>query len=198
MKHIITTFLLLLIVSTTIKAQSHQEEIVAFQKELNKEYRDAEKSPLTDKDRETFTEHPFFPINEKYHIVAKFVRNKNAKPFKMKTTTSRLPTYEKYGTAIFKIDGKKYKLSIYQSYKLRETEEYKDYLFIPFMDFTNGTETYGGGRYIDLSIPTGNTIVIDFNKAYQPYCAYSKGYSCPIPPAENRLRVRIEAGVKKL
>ena len=115
----------------------------------------------------------------------------------MKTTTSRLPTYEVFGVATFVLDGKELQLNIYQSHRLRETEEYKDYLFLPFTDLTNGEETYGGGRFIDLEIPKGDYITIDFNKSYNPYCAYNKKYSCPIPPKENDLDVRILAGIKK-
>ena len=75
--------------------------------------------------------------------------------------------------------------------------EYKDYLFLPFTDLTNGTVTYGGGRYIGLRIPkSGNKIIIDFNQAYNPFCAYSGNYSCPIVPEENNLDVQVKAGVK--
>jgi len=74
--------------------------------------------------------------------------------------------------------------------------EYKDYLFFPFTDLTNNASTYGGGRYIDLRIPQGNVIVLDFNKAYNPSCAYSPKYSCPIVPGENNIDVAITAGVK--
>ena len=73
---------------------------------------------------------------------------------------------------------------------------FKDYLFLPFMDDTNGEQTYAGGRYIDLRIPEGNTLKIDFNKAYNPYCAYNEKYSCPIVPRENYLDVAVKAGVK--
>jgi uncharacterized protein (DUF1684 family) len=78
-------------------------------------------------------------------------------------------------------------------------EEYKNYLFIPFTDATSGTHTYEGGRYIDISIPeiTDNKIIIDFNKAYNPYCCYTPGYSCPIPPKENALTIAINAGEMK-
>ncbi len=75
---------------------------------------------------------------------------------------------------------------------------YKDHLFLPFTDLTSGEESYGGGRYIDLET-TGiinNRLVIDFNKAYNPYCTYSDGYNCPIPPRENDLPVAIRAGEK--
>ena len=68
-------------------------------------------------------------------------------------------------------------------------------LFLHFTDKTNGSETYGGGRFLDLRIPEGNTLVLDFNKAYNPYCAYNNGYSCPIPPKENKLKVAVRAGV---
>jgi uncharacterized protein (DUF1684 family) len=76
--------------------------------------------------------------------------------------------------------------------------EYKDYLFLPFTDDTNGTDTYAGGRYIDLTVKDfiGSSVVIDFNKAYNPYCAFSGGYSCPKPPDENHLQIPVQAGEK--
>lgn len=114
----------------------------------------------------------------------------------MKTTTDRRPIYDVYGSATFLIDGNEYSLNIYQSHQLKDTEEFKNYLFVPFKDLSNGGESYGGGRFIDLSIPEGNTIIIDFNQSYNPYCAYSTRYSCPIPPKENFLNIKVLAGVK--
>ena len=76
------------------------------------------------------------------------------------------------------------------------TPGYENSLFVPFTDLTNGKETYGGGRYMDVEIPEGDSIVLDFNKAYNPYCAYSTNYSCPIPPKENDLPISINAGLK--
>ena len=177
---------------------SYQSEIEKFQTELNEEFKNPEESPLSKKERKKFEGHNFFPINEKYQVSAEFVKADNPGTFQMKTTTNRLATYDRYGYAKFTLNGIEYKLTIYQSHRLRETEEYKDYLFLPFTDLTNGEETYGGGRYIDLSIPGGNQIIIDFNKAYSPSCAYNYSYSCPIPPAENNLEIRVEAGVKNL
>ena len=168
-----------------------------FQRELDAEYMDRDKSPLMVQDRPDFEGHPFFPIDEKYFVVAEFVRTENEKPFAMKTSTSRLPMYEKYGELHFSIDGKPLKLNVYRSLDLMQDEHYKDYLFLPFSDTTNGNETYLGGRYIDLRIPQGNTIAIDFNQAYNPYCAYNHKYSCPAVPQENVLNVAIRAGVKK-
>ena len=171
-------------------------EIEKYQEELNASYRNPEESPLEPEDLAAFSGLPFFPINEKYRVVARFVRTPGSKPFKMATSTGRLPIYEKYGEAHFELDGKKVVVPIYQNHELRETEKYKDYLFLPFKDQTNGDTSYGGGRYVELSIPEGDTIVIDFNKAYNPYCAYSARYSCPIPPKENRIPLAIPAGVK--
>ena len=138
----------------------------------------------------------FYPINIKYRIEAKFVRTANEKPFLMKTSTDRLPEYVKYGEAYFTLDKKELKLSIYQSTNHEKEEGYEDYLFLPYTDLTSGDGSYGGGKYLDLKTPEGNTIIIDFNKAYNPYCAYSHRYSCPVPPEVNDLLVRIEAGVR--
>ena len=194
MKYIITLFVLSFSLFTA--AQTHQEEVTKFQEELNKEYKDPIKSPLTKKDFRKFKGHDFFPINDELRVMANFQRMENAIPFLMKTTTDRLPTYEVYGVATFEIDGKEYRLNIYQSHSLRNTVQYKNYLFLPFTDLTNGEGTYTGGRFIGLEIPEADIIVIDFNKAYNPYCAYSPKYSCPIPPEENHLEIRVEAGVK--
>ena len=86
---------------------------------------------------------------------------------------------------------------MYQAAPEPDSEAESDYLFLPFLDATNGIETYGGGRYIDLSIPQGNQLTIDFNTAYNPYCAYNEKYSCPIVPRENYLPLKINAGVKR-
>ena len=172
------------------------EDILEFQRELNKEYKDPETSPLYDKDRKNFKGLDFFKPDTTFRVVAKFVRTPDALPFYMPTTTSRKSTEAVYGIAYFKINGKDYQLEIYQNQELMLQEKYRDYLFLPFSDKTNGNESYSGGRYIDLTIPEGDTILLDFNKAYNPYCAYNKKYSCPIVPKINTLDVAIRAGVK--
>ncbi|MDO1512407.1 DUF1684 domain-containing protein [Maribacter confluentis] len=192
------TLTLLIILQLCIaNAQSYNQSVLDFQQHLNEEYKNPDESPLDKKDLKRFKGHDFFPINEKYRVVAKFTKIMNPTPFLMKTTTSRLSMYEVYGVANFELDGQEYQLNVYQNHKLRETEEYKNYLFLPFTDLTNGDQTYGGGRFIDLEIPEEETIVIDFNKAYNPYCAYNSNYSCPIPPKENDLDTQIMAGIKK-
>ena len=168
-----------------------------FQKDLNTEYADVKNSPLMAEDLAVFKTLDFYPISEKFFVIAKFVRTENEKPFEMKTSTTRKPMYVKYGEAHFEIDGKPFQLNIYQNIELSKLEEYKDYLFLPFSDLTCGKESYIGGKYIDMKTPTGDTIVIDFNKAYNPLCAYNHKYSCPKVPLENDLKIEIKAGVKK-
>ena len=115
----------------------------------------------------------------------------------MKTTTDRAPLYVKYGEISFNLNGEKFKLNVYQNLELIKKPGFKKHLFLPFSDLTSGNETYIGGRYIDMEIPKGKTIIIDFNQAYNPYCAYNYKYSCPIVPLENDLATHINAGVKK-
>lgn len=175
--------------------QPYAQQIQHFREELNQEYTNPDTSPLPKHDIPAFNSLPFFPIDSTYRIEATFVRTAGQLPFYMPTTTGARKVYEKYGELYFKLQGKPLVLNVYQSHTLRETEQYNDYLFLPFTDKTNGDETYGGGRFLDLRIPEGDTIIIDFNKAYNPYCAYNVGYSCPIPPKENKLKVAVRAGV---
>ncbi|MBP4142141.1 DUF1684 domain-containing protein [Flavobacterium sp. P4023] len=171
--------------------------VTKFQEELNAEYADAKTSPLIPEDLTTFKTLDFYPANEKFFVVAKFVRTKKEKPFEMKTSTDRKPMYVKYGVVYFTIDGSNFNLNVYKNIALSQQEKYKDHLFLPFSDLTCGNESYIGGKYIDLKIPKGKTLVIDFNTSYNPYCAYNHKYSCPIVPLENDLNIEIKAGVKK-
>ncbi|HCQ13040.1 DUF1684 domain-containing protein [Flavobacterium sp.] len=190
--------LLLMMSFITLQAQDKTTETSKeFQDNLNLEYADKAKSPLMEKDLKTFRSLDFFPINDKYIIEAKFIRTKKEKVFKMKTSTSRLPEYIKYGELHFKIDGVDCKLNVYQNIDLIKKPGFDDYLFLPFSDLTSGKQTYIGGRYVDLRIQKGTSWKIDFNKAYNPYCAYNYEYSCPIVPLENDLNIAILAGVKK-
>ncbi len=167
-----------------------------FQQELNEEYRNPKTTPLRGNNFKNFKQHPFFPINLKYHVVAHFIKTENPQPFEIPTSSGKFKKYQKFGEAKFTIDGKLYTLNIYQSLDLMRTEEYKDYLFLPFRDATNGKQTYGGGKYLDLKIPDNDQIIIDFNQSYQPFCAYNAyDYNCPIVPEENRLPIEIKAGV---
>ena len=141
----------------------------------------------------------FFPVNEKYKVRAKFRETAGSKWFNMETSGTIKKVFRVYGTLHFTINDTAVTLNLYQSQNLMNTDEYKDHLFLPFTDLTSGEESYTGGRYIDLTIPdiVNNQVEIDFNKAYNPYCAYVSGkYNCPIPPPENQLLVSIPAGEK--
>lgn len=194
----IITFTGLFLISFIVVAQNGVgfSESREAQIKLNEEYSNAETTILEPADFKVFGGLEFYPLDSKYIVIAQFVRTPDEKPFLMPTSTSRLPEFVKYGQAHFMIDGKNLILNLYKSTAQVEGSEYEDYLFLPFTDLTSGNGSYGGGRYLDLKIPEGDTITIDFNKAYNPYCAYNSKYSCPIPPEENDVLVRIEAGVR--
>ena len=167
-----------------------------FQKEMNSKFKDASKSPLTKKGLKKFKGLDFFTIDTKYKVKAKIVKTPDAPTFNFPTTTNRVAVYKKYGIVSFFIDGKDFELAIYQDENPQE--KYKNHLFLPFLDNTNGKTSYQGGRFIDVLTTDENadgTITIDFNKAYNPYCAYSDRYSCPITPRNNYLDFEIKAGV---
>ncbi len=141
----------------------------------------------------------FYPINARFLVTARFEKIDDGKWFSMETSGTLKKTFRVYGIAHFNINDTAVKLTIYQSQNLMNVEEYKNHLFLPFTDLSSGEETYTAGRYLDLSINDirDGKLLLDFNKAYNPYCAYVSGkYNCPIPPAENRLNVTIAAGEK--
>lgn len=190
--------LLIVLISTLSCAQEKQPVLGAteFQRELNAEYKDATTSPLKDKDRKAFKGLDFFKFDSIFIVQATLKRTPDTEWFDMKTTTSRVSPQRIFGVLTFDMNGETYQLNVYQGKDIMQREGLEDYLFLPFLDDTNGEESYGGGRYIDLRIPEGDTIEIDFNKAYNPYCAYNDKYSCPIVPRENYLPLSIRAGVK--
>nr|WP_321222362.1 DUF1684 domain-containing protein [uncultured Psychroserpens sp.] len=196
MKHII---FFILFISTLSCAQDKVPVAgdTAFEKKMNSDFKDASKSPLKAKDLKNFKGLDFFKLDTTFVVQASLKRTPESKWFKMQTTTSRVSNERIYGILTFKLQGETFKLNIYQGKDLMNEDGFEDYLFLPFLDNTNGNETYGGGRYIDMRIPQGDTIEIDFNKAYNPYCAYNEKYSCPIVPRENYIDLEVRAGVKK-
>lgn len=196
MKSIIISVLLTISLLNCKEGKQSIQGETEFQRGINAEFKDATTSPLKKEDRKTFEGLEFFKYDSTYVVEALFTRAENETPFKMKTTTDRLPEYVKYGILDFFLKDEVFQLNVYQNLDLTKQDGYEDYLFLPFSDETNGIESYGGGRYLDIRIPEGNTVMIDFNSAYNPYCAYNDKYSCPIVPRENYLKTRIEAGVK--
>ena len=172
-------------------------DIALYRKKQEEKFRDPKESPLDKKLRKHFTGLNYYPINLDYRVIARFVKTESPVLFKMKTTTARLPEYQKYGEVHFTLDGEDRVLEVYQSPEISKRPGLEDYLFIPFTDETNGVDTYEVGRYIDFNIPTSDEVILDFNKAYNPYCSYGSAYSCPIPPAANQLPIKVEAGEKR-
>lgn len=181
---------------TTLGQINELQEILNFQEEKNEEFKNPETSPLPDRFRKDFEGLDFFAPDTNYIVRAKLVRTPDAIPFQMPTTTDRKTTEVVYGIAHFVLNGQKRQLEVYQNKELILEEGFEDYLFLPFTDLTNDEETYGGGRYIDLRIPGEDMISIDFNRAYNPSCAYNKKYSCPIVPKVNHLKTRVLSGVR--
>lgn len=194
MRSIWTLILLCFFIYGNAQKSEKITSVENFQKTMNRDFKTPDHSPLSAKDRKNFRGLEFFEIDTSFNVIAEFVRTPFETPFQMPTTTERKPVYVKYGELYFDLKGKEYKLNVYQNQHPKE--EYKDYLFLPFTDLSNGEGSYTGGRYIDMSIPKSNRVSVDFNKAYNPYCAYSGEFSCPIPPAENHLDLPVTAGVK--
>lgn len=153
-------------------------------------------SPLSFDQIKEFKGLKYFPINEKFKVKARLVQFDSGEVIKLKTSTDRLPDYKRYGYVYFKIDDKELKLTAFQNMAHQSDSLYKNLLFLPFTDNNSTILTYGGGRYIDFEIPEGETFILDFNKAYNPYCAYNHKWSCVIPPRENSLNIAIDAGEK--
>lgn len=172
-------------------------EIIKARKQKDTEI-STDKHSLFDKEDSAHFKHlNYFKPNASFRIIADFKRFDQATRFLMKTTTDRLPEYSLYGVLNFKLDGKSCCLNVYQNIELVKKPGYEKHLFVPFNDETNGKKTYGGGRFLDISETGADTLVIDFNKAYNPYCAYSHKFSCPIPPEENNLKCKVNAGEKR-
>ena len=167
-----------------------------YREEYKEEFLTDERSPLKEEDLAWLD---FYPPNKKGVVKAKFILTPEIKNFELPTYSGVTRTYRKWGDAYFKWEQDSAHVGVYENMKLAGNPEYKDYLFLPFTDETNDETTYGGGRYLDLSKKDteDGMITIDFNRCYNPWCAFSDGYNCPIPPAENFLPFKVEAGEKK-
>ena len=141
----------------------------------------------------------FYDVQAAYRLRAVYEPLRNQPVFNMGTSSGKTKQAQKIGLVKFTINNKPYQLSAYQLLALRTNPDQQDLFFIPFTDATSGEETYAAGRYLDFKlseIQNGSTLILDFNKAYNPYCAFVDGYNCPIPPPENQLQAFIKAGEK--
>lgn len=190
-KLIITLFTihsLLLVCAQENYTDSIIETRKAFSKKLlNTDYL------LNGLEREGLDTLSYFPVDTSWRIEAHLIKDKG-KRFKMPTSTDRQPMYRRYGWLCIKYKERMFRLAAYQNLELKG-KEYKNYLFIPFKDSNAPKVTYGAGRYVEVYKEKGeDTVIIDFNSTYNPYCAYSYRYSCPVTPKVNHIDFPIEAG----
>jgi len=190
--------LLIISIFITFKttAQTYQEIITKHRQDYKHAFLKEERSPVRAEDLQYFD---FFEIDSTFRVKCIFTKTNSPDTFTIPTVDGKQKEYFKYGILSFEIKGKKLQLNVYQSLALMRIPKYKNYLFVPFKDFTSGKETYGGGRYLDIETTDIQTdvVILDFNKAYNPYCAFGDGFSCPVPPKENHLKAQIKAGEKK-
>ncbi|GAB7258199.1 DUF1684 domain-containing protein [uncultured Polaribacter sp.] len=199
MKKIVVVFTLLLMISCNSQGKRPLMGVTEYQQKLNANYKDASKSPLKKRDLKKFKGLDFFPVDSTFIVTAKLIRTENAPTFEMATTTDRKPLYKEFGKLNFKLKGKDIQLTIYQSQDDLRDEKYKDYLFLPFTDNTSADQSYGGGRYMDVmltDIKKDDTLELNFNNTYNPYCAYNDKYSCPLTPRKNHIDLEVTAGIK--
>ena len=193
---IVLLFIVCLIFSCRGDKRYENLSLTDYQKQVNNYFKDASVSPLKPKDLKNFKGLDFFEFDSSYVVYAKIKETPESLPFKMKTTTDIPADFRMYGKLIFNLNGKTHNLSVYENLDYVDLDGYENYLFLPFLDLTNGFETYGGGRYIDLYQFDRDSILIDFNRAYNPQCVYDENFSCPIVPRSNFMNIRVEVGVK--
>ncbi|MGB6037230.1 MAG: DUF1684 domain-containing protein [Cryomorphaceae bacterium] len=190
------TVLLALFAFASISLIAQEARYIEFWAETDAEFADPEKSPLKKEMVAEFDSVARYPYAPDFALMAKFESLSRQKPITFETTGSIKQRYQKAGTIHFQIDSTELTLAAYRNLELMRMPGYENQLFVPFTDASNGFGTYEGGRYLEMEIPATDSLLVDFNLVYNPYCAYSDRYSCPIPPRENDLKVKILAGAK--
>ncbi len=171
-------------------------KVKAWRQQKDENYKQEDKTMLTKELLKNFSGLNYYDIKYDYVVQGKLTKFNDGRTFSIKTTGGESYEYLIFGKVQFLIEGNQLELQVYQSQRSATAGKKKGALFIPYIDLTSGGETFGGGRYLVLDVPDNDTLPLDFNMAYNPYCVYDVGHSCPIPPRENRLNVRIEAGEK--
>lgn len=177
--------------------KSEVQAILQMRQEKNQAFKNHPQSPITENMRLAFKGLNFFPVNPSYRFLCKLNRYPNPATSRIATSTGQEREYIKAGYFRFTIAGKTQTLQAYKDVLTPHHEGEKESLFIPFKDATSGGESYDAARYLDVEQRPDGLFLLDFNRAYSPYCAYSEDYSCPLPPADNWLEVLIKAGEKK-
>lgn len=174
------------------RTQKYLSEIQEERRDKNTFMRHDDQSPLSPELKTTFTSLNYFEPDTAYRIEARAEENEEKDLLVLPTSDNKQKPFKKWGYAVFELEGKEHRLLLLQPAFGANYEG----LFLPFTDATSANETYGAGRYLDLEVPKNKKVTLDFNRAYNPYCAYSDEHSCPFPPEENMLTVAIRAGEK--
>jgi uncharacterized protein (DUF1684 family) len=175
-----------------VENEKYLEEITQKRRDKANFMQYDEQSPLSAEQKKNFSGLNYFEPAPAYRIEARVEENEDKELLPLPTSDNKQKPFKKWGYAIFEIEGEEQRLLLLQPAYGPDMEG----LFLPFADATSASETYGAGRYLDLEMPKKSKLTIDFNMAYNPYCAYTEGFSCPFPPKENILPVAIRAGEK--
>ncbi|HEU5289843.1 MAG TPA: DUF1684 domain-containing protein [Cyclobacteriaceae bacterium] len=175
-------------------SEAYVASIQKLREEKDNTMRSGADSPFANDSLNSFKGLNYFPIDAAYRIQATLTPIENKKAITLPTSDEKQKSYLEYAYAEFEMQGQRNKLLILE---IMDMGPYRGTLFLAFADKTSAVETYGAGRYLDIKkVPGSTSITLDFNEAYNPYCAYNDNYSCPFPPPENILDIRIEAGEK--
>jgi hypothetical protein len=170
----------------------HTEAIEQYRADKDAYYRTGGHSPIPEAERSAFTGLPYYPVDPALRFEGRSLEpytGDEPSDFQIPTSDGKLRPAHRAGILAFDLDGERRALTAY-TFDAGDEES----LFVPFLDETSGSETYGAGRYLDLDPEQDGTYTLDFNLAYHPSCVYDPRFSCPLTPPENRLPVRIEAG----
>lgn len=181
--------LVLIYLSTMLDKGSYKQIIEKRRADKDNFFKNHPDSPIKKEEKADFKKLNYFPIDKNWKILADFEQNSKQQLFNLAQTDNGIEEVVNAGIAKFSKNGKDFSLTI-----LKDKDSK---LYIPFTDKTSGNETYGGGRMIDAKKKQGGKILLDFNLAYNPYCEYNENYVCPIPPKENNLEIKVNAGEKK-
>jgi uncharacterized protein len=173
-------------------AKDYAAKITADRAAKDASFRTESDSPIPPSRREELLPLAYFPVDPDYDVPASLTPTEDRTVIDMPTSTGTMRRMRRVGTLEFTVKGEPLKLTAF----VEAASPNLDRLFVPFNDQTSASETYQGGRYMDLDRTATRIYNVDFNRAYHPYCVYNATYECPFPPAENRLRVPIRAGEK--
>jgi uncharacterized protein len=198
-KNIILSLIAVIVLAAVIYTLTSTENPEAYREKIEKEREKQFKylrfnadSPLTEEQKNNFAKLSFYPILPEFKVRAKMIPVENPQMIVLPLSDGTEEKYLKHSFAEFELNGKSHRLLLLQAAKEIDRRNF----FLAFADLTSGTETYGGGRYINLRQDGKKSITIDFNLAYNPYCAYNPDFACPLPPKENILPIEIPVGEK--